>query len=83
MHYRVISADNHILEPPNLFSIDYPHEISLFGSTQQVLAELTHGLDANVKHALLAGNAMHVYGLVDDDSESASISRAPAAVGQV
>ena len=41
-----------------MFSIDYPHEITLFGSTQQVLAELTQGLEPNVKHAMLAGNAM-------------------------
>ena len=52
---------------------DYPHEISLFGSTQQVLAELTQGLEPGVKHALLAGNAMRVYGLTDDVAESHSL----------
>jgi hypothetical protein len=52
-----------------MFSIDYPHEITLFGNTQQVLAELTEGLDDEVKYALLAGNAMKVYNLVDDVSE--------------
>jgi predicted TIM-barrel fold metal-dependent hydrolase len=54
-----------------MFSIDYPHEISLFGRTRQVLAELTEGLDEGVKHALLAGNAMRVYGLSDDDASDA------------
>ena len=54
-----------------MFSIDYPHEISLFGRTQQVLAELTVGLDDKVKHALLAGNAMQVYNLTDDTTEPA------------
>jgi predicted TIM-barrel fold metal-dependent hydrolase len=49
-----------------MFSIDYPHEISLFGSTQQVLSELTQGLEPNVKRALLAGNAIKVFGLHDD-----------------
>jgi predicted TIM-barrel fold metal-dependent hydrolase len=63
-----------------MFSIDYPHEISLFGSTQQVLAELTPGLDDNVKHALLAGNAMRVYNLTDDTFDSASSSREAVAV---
>jgi predicted TIM-barrel fold metal-dependent hydrolase len=52
-----------------MFSIDYPHEISLFGSTQQVLSELTQGLDDSVKHALLAGNAMRVYNLTDDATD--------------
>ena len=46
-----------------MFSIDYPHEITLFGSTQKVLAELTQGLDENVKRAMLAGTAMQVYNL--------------------
>ena len=54
-----------------MFSIDYPHEISLFGSTQQVLSELTQGLDDNVKRAILAGNAMRVYNLTDETSDSA------------
>jgi hypothetical protein len=58
-----------------MFSIDYPHEISLFGSTQQVLTELTQGLESDVKHALLAGNAMRVYGLVDDETEADTIAR--------
>jgi len=33
------------------------------------LAELTDGLDEQVKHALLAGTAMKVYNLVDDAAE--------------
>jgi predicted TIM-barrel fold metal-dependent hydrolase len=46
-----------------MFSIDYPHEITLFGTTQNVLAELTAGLDPQVKHAILAGTAMRLYNL--------------------
>jgi len=64
-----------------LFSIDYPHEISLFGRTRQVLAELTQGLDDTVKHRLLAGNAMQVYGLSDDPPVSGSAARDAVAVG--
>ena len=63
-----------------MFSIDYPHEISLFGSTRQVLAELSDGVDADVKHALLAGNAMRVYNLTDDSTDSAATSRQAVAV---
>jgi predicted TIM-barrel fold metal-dependent hydrolase len=63
-----------------MFSIDYPHEISLFGSTQRVLAELTVGLQPETKHAILAGNAMRVYGLTDDEPEAVSPAREPVAV---
>jgi predicted TIM-barrel fold metal-dependent hydrolase len=63
-----------------MFSIDYPHEITLFGSTQKVLAELTVGLDEGVKHAILAGNAMRVYGLTDDMSEATADTREVAQV---
>jgi hypothetical protein len=34
-----------------------------------VLSELTVGLEPQVKHAILAGNAMRVYGLTDDAPE--------------
>jgi predicted TIM-barrel fold metal-dependent hydrolase len=63
-----------------MFSIDYPHEITLFGRTQQVLAELTQGLDEGVKHALLAGNAMRVYGLSDDPSDRSAAAHETVAV---
>jgi predicted TIM-barrel fold metal-dependent hydrolase len=63
-----------------MFSIDYPHEISLFGRTQQVLSELTVGLDDDMKHALLAGNAMRVYNLTDDSTDAAAGSREAVAV---
>jgi predicted TIM-barrel fold metal-dependent hydrolase len=63
-----------------MFSIDYPHEISLFGSTQQVLSELTVGLDPHVKHAILAGNAMRVYGLMDDAAAATAETREAARI---
>jgi predicted TIM-barrel fold metal-dependent hydrolase len=71
------SPDRDLIARGAMFSIDYPHEISLFGSTQQVLSELTVGLDDQTKHALLAGNAMRVYNLSDETSSEAS----PAAAG--
>jgi hypothetical protein len=63
-----------------MFSIDYPHEITLFGRTKQVLAELTDGLDEQVKYALLAGTAMKVYNLVDDAAEPGARPRETVAV---
>jgi predicted TIM-barrel fold metal-dependent hydrolase len=78
--FRQAAQGNPKIARGAMFSIDYPHEISLFGSTQQVLAELTPGLDEDVKHALLAGNAMRVYNLHDDEPESAPTERAAVAV---
>jgi predicted TIM-barrel fold metal-dependent hydrolase len=65
-----------------MFSIDYPHEITLFGNTQRVLGDLTQGLEPDVKHAILAGNAMRVYGLTDDEPEGVAPTREPAAASR-
>jgi uncharacterized protein len=59
-----------LVEKAAMFSIDYPHEITLFGSTQQILSELTAGLDANVKHAILAGTAARLYNLSESPDEA-------------
>ena len=64
-----------------MFSIDYPHEITLFGSTQQVLGELAQGLDESVKHAILAGTASKIYNLTDDAEGASETSRAAVPVG--
>jgi len=69
--FRQAAQGNPKIARGAMFSIDYPHEISLFGSTQQVLSELTPQLDEDVKHALLAGNAMRVYNLADDSDQLA------------
>jgi predicted TIM-barrel fold metal-dependent hydrolase len=74
--FRQARLGSELVARAAMFSIDYPHEISLFGSTQQVLAELTQGLEPGVKHALLAGNAMRVYGLADEVDESETAHRA-------
>lgn len=46
-----------------MFSTDYPHSTTLFPKSQQYVAELTEGLDADRTHAILAGNAMRVFDL--------------------
>jgi predicted TIM-barrel fold metal-dependent hydrolase len=78
--FRQARLGNDLIARGAMFSIDYPHEITLFGSTQQVLAELTEGLDADVKYALLAGTAMKVFNLVDDAAEPGAQLREPVAV---
>ena len=77
--FRQARLGSELVKRGAMFSIDYPHEISLFGSTQQVLGELTQGLDESTKRALLAGNAMHVYGLSEDAPERAAPAREPVA----
>jgi predicted TIM-barrel fold metal-dependent hydrolase len=63
-----------------MFSIDYPHEISLFGRTQQILTDLTHGLDPKVKRDILAGTAMKLYNLTETPDESEQVREAVVAV---
>jgi predicted TIM-barrel fold metal-dependent hydrolase len=62
--FRQARLGSELIARSSMFSIDYPHEITLFGHTRQCLAELTEGLDENVKHDILAGTAMKVYNLV-------------------
>jgi predicted TIM-barrel fold metal-dependent hydrolase len=59
----MLREGNDLIRRSAMFSIDYPHEITLFPNTQKHLAELTVGLDPQVKHDVLAGNAVKVFGL--------------------
>jgi len=70
--FRLAREGNDLVARGAMFSIDYPHEITLFGSTQKVLAELTAGLDPGVKHAILAGTATKLYNL-----EGSAVPAAP------
>jgi predicted TIM-barrel fold metal-dependent hydrolase len=78
--FRQARQGSELVARTAMFSIDYPHEISLFGRTQEVLSELSQGLDPAVKHALLAGNAMRVYGLSDDPIDSELARHEPVSV---
>jgi predicted TIM-barrel fold metal-dependent hydrolase len=61
--FRLAREGNQLVHKTGMFSIDYPHEITLFPTTQQHLAKLTTGLDEKVKHDILAGNAVKVFNL--------------------
>jgi predicted TIM-barrel fold metal-dependent hydrolase len=63
--FRAARNGDEIIARSAMFSIDYPHEITLFGSTQKVLGELTEGLDAKVKYDMLAGTAVKVFNLAE------------------
>jgi predicted TIM-barrel fold metal-dependent hydrolase len=78
--FRQARYGNELVARSAMFSIDYPHEITLFGTTQQVLSELTQGLDEKVKHAILAGTAMRVFDLTEPSSKFMP-SREAVAVG--
>jgi predicted TIM-barrel fold metal-dependent hydrolase len=77
--FRLAREGNDLIARAAMFSIDYPHEITLFGTTQKVLADLTAGLDPKVKHDILAGTAMRLYNL-GDASAAGDTSRAAVAV---
>ena len=47
----------------SMYSTDYPHSTTLFPKSREHIAKLTAGLDADKKHAILAGNAIRVYNL--------------------
>jgi hypothetical protein len=76
---RLAREGNDLIARAAMFSIDHPHELTLFGTTQKVLADLTAGLDPKVKHDILAGTAMRLYNL-GDASAAGDTSRAAVAV---
>jgi hypothetical protein len=67
--FRLAREGNELIARTAMFSIDYPHEITLFGSTQKLLAELTEGLDPTVKRNILAGTAIKVFNLPAGSNE--------------
>jgi predicted TIM-barrel fold metal-dependent hydrolase len=58
--FRLLKDDTR-LASATMWSIDYPHAVSLWGQTQELVAELTDGLDAATRHNILAGTAERVF----------------------
>lgn len=52
-----------VIASAGMFSTDYPHSTTLFPHTQEYIAKLSVGMDAETKHQILAGNAQRVYNL--------------------
>jgi predicted TIM-barrel fold metal-dependent hydrolase len=44
-----------------LYSTDYPHSVTLWPRSRQVVAELAAGLPADAREKILSGNAAHLY----------------------
>ena len=60
--YDLIRAGSPRLASMTMFSCDYPHSVTLWPDSQRHITQLTRGLCAEDKHAVLAGNAARVYG---------------------
>jgi predicted TIM-barrel fold metal-dependent hydrolase len=45
------------------YSTDYPHSTTLWPHSKEFIAKLTDGMDAERKHAVLAGNAVRAFSL--------------------
>lgn len=58
-----IARDDAMLASAAMFSSDYPHSTTLWPRSKQVIAELTKGMDEQVKHQILAGNAIRAFNL--------------------
>ncbi len=58
--FRLLKDDPR-LASATMWSIDYPHAVSLWGSTQDLIAELTDGLEQTTRHDILAGTAVKVF----------------------
>jgi predicted TIM-barrel fold metal-dependent hydrolase len=60
--FRLLKDDPK-LAAATMWSIDYPHSVTLWRRTEVLTAELTDGLDPDTRHAILAGTAERVFKL--------------------
>ncbi|MBV9579159.1 MAG: amidohydrolase family protein [Chloroflexi bacterium] len=60
--FRLAREDKH-LAGATMYSTDYEHSITLWPDSQEFIGKLTDGMDAELKHDLLAGNAVRVFNL--------------------
>ena len=58
--FRLLRDDPR-LASATMWSIDYPHAVSLWGQNRELIEELTDGLDDSTRHNILAGTAARVF----------------------
>jgi predicted TIM-barrel fold metal-dependent hydrolase len=58
-----MAATDEALANTTMFSTDYPHSVTLWPRSQEVIATLTEGMSADTRHKILAGNAVRAYSL--------------------
>ncbi len=60
--FRMMKEDAR-LAAATMWSVDYPHSVSLWGQNREFIAQLTEGMDPQTRFNILAGNAMRVFRL--------------------
>ena len=55
--------DDERLASATMWSVDYPHGVSLWGQNREFIQQLTDGMDDQTKYNILAGTAMRVFNL--------------------
>jgi predicted TIM-barrel fold metal-dependent hydrolase len=60
--FRMMKEDARIANA-TMWSVDYPHGVSLWGQNREFIDQLTQGMGEQTKFNILAGNAMRVFGL--------------------
>ncbi|MBV8087251.1 MAG: amidohydrolase [Chloroflexi bacterium] len=58
-----LACEDERLANAMLYSTDYQHSITLWPHSQEVIPGLTAGMDERIKHNILAGNAVRIFGL--------------------
>jgi predicted TIM-barrel fold metal-dependent hydrolase len=58
--FAAMRADPHLADAV-MYSIDYPHSVSLWPNSRRHVAELTAGMDAASRRKVLSGNADRLY----------------------
>jgi len=58
-----IAKHDKVLAGATMFSTDYPHSTTLWPKSKEYIARMTDGMDADTRHAILAGNAVRAYSL--------------------
>jgi predicted TIM-barrel fold metal-dependent hydrolase len=61
--YRIISADSHFVEPPNMWSSDYPHTAAIWPHSQQFIKETFGGLAEEDRRKIVHDTAARLYGI--------------------
>ncbi|HZS15508.1 MAG TPA: amidohydrolase family protein [Candidatus Dormibacteraeota bacterium] len=57
------AREDEVLARTAMFSSDYPHSTTLWPRSKEYIEKMTAGMNADTKHALLAGNAVRAYSL--------------------
>jgi predicted TIM-barrel fold metal-dependent hydrolase len=60
-----MAHENLMMQNAGMYSTDYPHSITTWPNSKELIERLTKGMTDEAKHKILAGNAVRVYNLAD------------------